>query len=95
MRKPSPPVQKKVCVAKLTRNVTKDHVMEIFGNFGNVIYCDLPMDKQKSWINTSLAYVEYEKLEEADECVKKMNGGKCFYPTYHFTKTAEFLIHRL
>ena len=49
--------------------------MEIFGNFGNVIYCDLPMDKQKSWINTSMAYVEFEKLEEADECVKKMNGG--------------------
>ena len=49
--------------------------MEIFGNFGNVIYCDFPMDKQKSWINTSLAYVEFEKLEEADDCVKKMNGG--------------------
>ena len=49
--------------------------MEIFGNFGNVIDCDLPMDKQKSWINTSMAYVEFEKLEEADECVKKMNGG--------------------
>ena len=55
--------------------MTKDHVMEIFGNFGNVIFCDFPMDKQKSWINTSMAYVEFEKLEEADECVKKMNGG--------------------
>ena len=73
-RKPSP-VPKKVCVNKLTRNVTKDHVMEIFGNFGNVIFCDFPMDKQKSWINTSMAYVEFEKHEEADECVKKMNGG--------------------
>ena len=49
--------------------------MEIFGNFGNVIFCDFPMDKQKSWINTSMAYVEFEKLEEADECVKKMYGG--------------------
>ena len=49
--------------------------MEIFGNFGNVIFCDFPMDKQKSWINTSIAYVEFEKLEEADECVKKMHGG--------------------
>ena len=63
-------------MAKLTRNVTKDHVLEIFGNFGKVVYCDVPMDKQKSWINTSLAYVEYEKLEEADECIKKMDGGK-------------------
>ena len=62
-------------MAKLTRNVTKDHVLEIFGNFGKVVYCDVPMDKQKSWINTSLAYVEYEKLEEADECIKKMDGG--------------------
>ena len=73
-RKPSP-VQKRICVTKLTRNVTKDHIMEIFGNFGNVIFCDLPMDKQKSWINTSMAYVEFEKLEEADECVKKMDRG--------------------
>ena len=55
--------------------MTKDHVLEIFGNFGKVVYCDVPMDKQKSWINTSLAYVEYEKLEEADECIKKMDGG--------------------
>merc|ERR1712018_748251 len=33
------------------------------------------MDKQKVWINSSLAYVEFDKLEEADDCVAKMNGG--------------------
>ena len=49
--------------------------MEIFGNFGSIIYCDFPMDKQKVWINSSLAYVEFDKLEEADDCVSKMNGG--------------------
>ena len=52
--------------------------MEIFGNYGSIIYCDFPMDKTKGWLNSSLAYVEFDKLEEADDCVAKMNGGKFF-----------------
>ena len=61
---------------KLTKNVTKDHVVEIFGNFGSISHCEFPMDKDKNWMNSGRAYVEYEKVEEADEAIKKMDGGK-------------------
>ena len=63
----------------MTRNVTKDHVLEIFGNFGNITYCDLPVDKGKTWLHLEKCYVEFEKLEEAEECVKKMDGGNNFW----------------
>ena len=55
--------------------MTKDHVLEIFGNFGNITYCDMPVDRQKTWMHTGNVYVEYEKIEEAEECIKKMDGG--------------------
>lgn len=74
-RKPSPP-PKKICIQKLTRNVTKDHVLEIFGNYGNITYIDVPNDKSKPWIPNGMAYVEFEKIEEADDAIKKMDGGK-------------------
>ncbi len=78
-RNNTPPPPKKVCVSKLTRNVTKDHVLEIFTNFGNIIYCDFPLDKSKAWLHQGNAYVEFEKVEEADDCIKKMDGGKIGY----------------
>ena len=73
-RKPTPP-PRKICVTKLTRNVTKDHVLEIFGNFGNITHCDLTLDRNKTWLHNGNCYVEYEKVEEAEECIKKMDGG--------------------
>ena len=73
-RKATPP-PKKLCVQKLTKNVTKEHVTEIFANFGTVSYCDLVMEKERPWLNMGKAYVEFEKIEEAEEAVTKMDGG--------------------
>ena len=56
--------------------MTKDHVFEIFSNFGNITDCHFQTDKNKAWLSSGNAYVEYEKPEEVDECIKKMNGGK-------------------
>ena len=50
--------------------------MEIFSNFGNVTNCEVPVERERSWINMGKAYVEFEKIEEAEEAVKKMDGGK-------------------
>ena len=61
---------------KLTKNITKDHILEIFSNFGNVTSCEVPVERDRSWINMGKAYVEFEKIEEAEEAVKKMDGGK-------------------
>ena len=70
------PKPTKVHVAHLTRNVTKDHVNEIFSFFGTIKSVDLPTERSKTWIGTGSAYVDYEKPEMAEEAVKKMNGGK-------------------
>ena len=66
----------KVCISRLTRNVTKDHIQEIFAHFGSVRHVEFNMRQDRSWINSGTAYVTYEKPEEAEECIKKMNGGK-------------------
>ena len=50
-------------------------MVEIFSSFGNITYCDMQMDKSKTWLNTGTAYVEFEKVEEVDEAIKKMDGG--------------------
>ncbi len=58
------------------RNVTKNHVLEIFGYFGTVRHVDLPTERSKDWIGTGSAYVDFEKPEHAEEARKKMDGGK-------------------
>jgi RNA recognition motif-containing protein len=32
-------------VEKLTKNVTENHIREIFGDFGDIEYLDLPINK--------------------------------------------------
>lgn len=72
-RKRSPtPKPTKVCVSKLTRNVNKGHVEEIFSNYGKVRSVDVP---HVNSISRGLAYVDYETSEEAEDALKYMNGG--------------------
>lgn len=35
----------KIVVEKLTKNVTEEHVREIFGGFGDIEYLDVPVNK--------------------------------------------------
>lgn len=75
-RKKSPePKPTKVHVGKLTRNVNKDHIMEIFSNYGSVKNIDMPMDRVHSNFSKLFAYIEYESPEEAEKAVKYMDGG--------------------
>ena len=70
------PKPTKVHVAHLTRNVTKDHVTEIFSFYGTIKNVDLPTERTKSWIGTGSAYVDFEKPEMAVDAVKHMDGGE-------------------
>jgi len=71
-RRSPTPKPTKVCVSKLTRNVNKGHVEEIFSNYGKVRSVDLPSINS---IPRGLAYVDYETSVEAEDALKYMNGG--------------------
>ena len=75
-RKRSPtPKPAKLYVAHLTRNVTKDHVFEIFSVYGHVKSVDLPMDRF-NFMPRGFAYVEYDEADDADTALKHMDGGQ-------------------
>jgi RNA-binding protein with serine-rich domain 1 len=40
-----PPAVKRVCVRNLSRNVAKEHLLEIFGIFGALKGCELPANR--------------------------------------------------
>ncbi|KAF7727986.1 hypothetical protein EC973_006751 [Apophysomyces ossiformis] len=64
-----------VLVAKLTRNVTADHVKEIFSQFGTIKHVEFPFNERLN-ANMGKAYVEYETQEDADKAISYMDGGQ-------------------
>merc|ERR1719384_1293738 len=76
-RKRSPtPKPTKVNVNMLTRNVTKEHVHEIFSYFGTIRNIVMPTQDGRSWLSKGMAYVEYENYDHVAEAVKMMDGGQ-------------------
>lgn len=53
----------RIFIGRITRNVTREHLSEIFGTFGAVKYVDLPLDTVGSQqFNKGYAYIEFEKV---------------------------------
>ena len=73
-RTPTPPKPVKLCVSNLTRNVNKDHILEIFSVYGRVRSIDLPLDT-KNYLPRGHAYVEFDKTDDAKDAIKHMDGG--------------------
>ncbi|XP_049955368.1 RNA-binding protein with serine-rich domain 1-like [Schistocerca serialis cubense] len=63
-------------IGQLSRNVTREHIFEIFEAFGNVKNVEFPMDKLHPGCGTGSAYVEYATLAEAQSAMKHMVGGQ-------------------
>ncbi|OTF81349.1 RNA-binding protein with serine-rich domain 1-A-like protein, partial [Euroglyphus maynei] len=63
-------------IGRLTRNVNRDHLYEIFSAFGKVLNVDLPMDRLHSHLNRGFSYVEFENPDDAAKAVKYMDGGQ-------------------
>lgn len=67
----------KIKVSCLTSKVTRDHLMEIFSGFGNVISIEMICTEKSSHeVSLQSAYIDYETKAEASKAVKSMNGGK-------------------
>lgn len=73
-RSPTPkPVR--IHVGRLTRNVTKDHIYEIFSVFGTIKMVDYPPDRLHPPAGRGFAYVEFQTPEMAENAMKHMDGG--------------------
>lgn len=67
---------KRLYIGRLTRNVNKDHIHEIFGAFGKVLSVEMPMDRNHPHLSRGFAYVEFDTTEDAEKALKFMDGGQ-------------------
>ncbi|CAI4211404.1 unnamed protein product [Parascedosporium putredinis] len=65
----------KIVVERLTKNVTEDHLREIFGQFGPIDDLDLPMNRQFN-SNRGTAYILYVDELDAETAVANMHEGQ-------------------
>ncbi|VDN24830.1 unnamed protein product [Cylicostephanus goldi] len=73
-RKASP--SKRISIRNLSRNVTKEHLAEIFGMYGPIKSCDLPPERFYTHLHRGYGYVEYENAEDAEKALKYFDGGQ-------------------
>lgn len=66
----------KIHIGHLTRNVTKDHIIEIFSTYGQIKMVDFSFDKMHPNHGRGFAYVEFETADEAENAMKHMDGGQ-------------------
>lgn len=65
----------RIHVGRLTRNVTKEHIQEIFAHYGSVKTVELPTDRMHNQQCRGFAYVEFSSPDEAENAMKHMDGG--------------------
>lgn len=56
--------------------MTKDHVFEIFGNYGTLKSVDFQIDRLHPPSGRGFAYVEYNNPDDAENAMKHMDGGQ-------------------
>lgn len=71
-----PPRPTRIHIGRLTLNVTRDHVHEIFSTYGTVKAVEFPMDRLHPHNGRGYAYVEFSNADEAENAMKHMDGGK-------------------
>lgn len=65
----------RIHVGRLTRNVAKEHITEIFSSYGAVKFVEFPVDRLHPPSGRGYAYVEFESAEQAENAMKHMDGG--------------------
>ncbi|GAD94868.1 hypothetical protein ANI_1_6124 [Paecilomyces variotii No. 5] len=64
-----------IVVEKLTKNVTEDHLREIFGTFGEIQSLELPMNKA-FMTNRGTAYILYYEVADAEAAISHMHEAQ-------------------
>lgn len=70
-----PPRPTRIHIGRLTLNVTRDHIHEIFSTYGTVKSVEFPMDRLHPHNGRGHAYVEFTNPDEAENAMKHMDGG--------------------
>ncbi|KAK2507517.1 hypothetical protein MC885_021893, partial [Smutsia gigantea] len=65
-RSPSPKPTK-VHIGRLTRNVTKDHIMEIFSTYGKIKMIDMPVERMHPHLSKGYAYAASPTIQPSQE----------------------------
>ncbi|CAF1586898.1 unnamed protein product, partial [Adineta ricciae] len=66
----------KIYIGKLSTNVNKDHLAEIFGTFGEIKEIDLPFHRIHPHLHRGYAHIEYVTANGAEQACKYMEGGQ-------------------
>ncbi|KAJ5300561.1 ATP12 ATPase F1F0-assembly protein [Penicillium atrosanguineum] len=64
-----------IVVEKLTKNVTENHIREVFGSFGDIEYLDLPMNRS-FMTNRGTAYILYYDPADAEAAIAHMHEAQ-------------------
>lgn len=56
--------------------MTKDHIIEIFSNYGEVKGVDFPTDRFHPYNGRGFCYVEFANSDDAENAMKHMDGGQ-------------------
>uniref|UniRef100_A0AAV2LTU4 RRM domain-containing protein n=1 Tax=Knipowitschia caucasica TaxID=637954 RepID=A0AAV2LTU4_KNICA len=76
-RRRSPtPKPTKLSLGRLTRNVVKGHIQEIFSTYGEIKHIEMPMNRLQPHLSKGYAYVEFQSPYEAEKALKHMDGGQ-------------------
>lgn len=76
-REKSPtPRPARIHIGRLTRNVTKEHILEIFGSYGEIKNVEFPTDRFHPNNNRGFCYVEFMNPDDAESAMKHMDGGQ-------------------
>ncbi|CAF0725600.1 unnamed protein product [Rotaria sp. Silwood1] len=66
----------KIYIGKLSLNVTKEHLAEIFGTFGEIKDIDLPSHRIHPNLHRGFAHIEYVSPNGAEQACKYMETGQ-------------------
>jgi len=66
----------KIYIGKLSLNVNKEHLAEIFGTFGEIKEIDLPSHRIHPHLHRGFAHIEYNSSNGAEQACKYMEGGQ-------------------